>query len=56
VKSESVQPVRIRSKGVSVYLGSYSGDGKGNRAVEALGTKAHARSVSKCAGRNASEG
>jgi hypothetical protein len=54
-ESESVQPVQVRSKEVSVHLGSYSGDGKGNRAVEALGTKAHVWWVSKCTGRNASE-
>jgi hypothetical protein len=55
VKGESVQPVQVRSKEVSVRLGSYLGDSKGNRAVEAPGTKAHVRWASKCAGRNASE-
>jgi len=55
VKGESLQPVRVRSKEVSVRLGSYLGDGKGNRAVEALGTNAHVWWASKCAGRNASE-
>jgi hypothetical protein len=55
VKSESVQPVQVRSKEVSVHLGSYPGGGKGNRAAEALGTNAHVGWVSKCAGRNASE-
>ena len=38
MKGESVQPVQVRSKEVSVHLGSDSGDGKGDRAVEALGT------------------
>jgi len=55
VKGESVQPVEVRSKEVSVRLGSYLGDGEGDRAVEAPGTTAHFRWVSKCAGRNASE-
>ena len=55
MKGESVQPVQVRSKEVSVHLGSDPGDGKGDRAVEALGTDAHVRWVSKCAGRNASE-
>ena len=55
VKGESVQPVQVRSKEVSVRLGSYLGGGKGNRAVEAPGTNAHVGWVSKCAGRNASE-
>jgi len=55
VKSESVQPVQVRSKEVSVRLGSYLGGGEGNRVVEAPGTEAHFGWVSKCAGRNVSE-
>ena len=55
MKGESVQPVEVRSKEVSVRLGSYLGDGEGNRAAEAPGTEAHIRWASKCAGRNASE-
>jgi hypothetical protein len=39
VKGESTQPVQVRSKEVSVRLGSYPGDGEGDRAVEAPGTE-----------------
>jgi hypothetical protein len=38
VKGESTQPVRVRPKEVSVRLGSYPGDGEGDRPVEASGT------------------
>ena len=40
VKGESTQPVRVRSEEVSVRLGSYPGDGEGDRTIEAPGTKA----------------
>ena len=55
VKGESTQPVRVRPKEVSVHLGSYPGDGEGDRPIEAPGTKARLGRVSKRAGRNASE-
>ena len=38
VKGKSTQPVRVRPKEVSVRLGSYPGDGEGDRPVETLGT------------------
>jgi len=50
-----MQPVQVRSKEVSVRLGSYLDDWEGDRTVEAPGTTAHVRWVRKCAGRNASE-
>jgi hypothetical protein len=34
-----MQPVRVRSKEVSVHLRSYPGGGKGDRPVEAPGTE-----------------
>ena len=55
VKGESTQPVQVRPKEVSVRLGSYPGDGEGDRAVEAPGTEVRLGRASKCAGRNASE-
>ena len=55
VKGESMQPVQVRPKEVSVRLGSYPGDGAGDRAVEAPGTAVRFGRASKCAGRNASE-
>lgn len=39
MKGQSTQPVQVRPKEVSVRLGSYPGDGEGDRAVEAPGTK-----------------
>jgi hypothetical protein len=38
VKGQSSQPVKVRPKEVSVHLGSYLGDGAGDRAIEAPGT------------------
>jgi hypothetical protein len=55
VKGESTQPVQVRPKEVSVRLGSYPGDDKGDRVVEAPGTETRFGRVSKCMGRNASE-
>ena len=55
VKGESTQPVRVRSEEVSVRLGSYPGDGEGDRAIEAPGTEVRFGRASECAGRNASE-
>jgi hypothetical protein len=55
VKGESMQPVQVRPKEVSVRLGSYPGDGAGDRAVEAPGTEVRFGRASKCAGHNASE-
>ena len=55
VKGESTQPVKVRSKEVSVGLGSYPGDGEGDRPIEALGTETRLGRVRKRAGRNASE-
>jgi hypothetical protein len=43
VNGESVQPVQVRSKEVSVRLGSYLDDGEGDRTVEASGTTVHVR-------------
>jgi hypothetical protein len=54
-KASQTQPVQVRSKEVSVHLGSYPGDGKGDRAVEALGTEIRRGRVSERTGRNASE-
>ena len=50
-----MQPVQVRSKEVSVRLGSYPGGGESDRAVEAPGTKVRLGRASKCAGRNANE-
>jgi hypothetical protein len=55
VKGESAQPVQVRPEEVSVRLGSYPGDGEGDRAVEAPGTETRLGRVSKRVGRNASE-
>ena len=55
MKGESTQPVKVRSKEVSVGLGSYPGDGEGNQSIEALGTETRLGRVRKRAGRNASE-
>lgn len=33
-----MQPVKVRPEELSVRFGSYPGDGKGDRTVEALGT------------------
>ena len=40
MKGQFTQPVKVRPKEVSVHLGSYPGDGEGDRAVEAPGTEA----------------
>ena len=40
MKGESTQPVKVRPKEVSVGLGSYPGDGEGDRPIEAPGTEA----------------
>ena len=55
VKGESTQPVKVRPKEVSVGLGSYPGDGEGDRVIEAPGTEVRFGRASECAGRNASE-
>ena len=55
MKGESTQPVRVRSEEVSGRLGSYPGDGEGDRTIEAPGTKVRFGRASKCTGRNASE-
>jgi hypothetical protein len=55
VKGQSTQPVQVRSKEVSVHLGSDPGDGKGDRTVEAPGTETRLGRVSERTGRNASE-
>jgi hypothetical protein len=55
VKGESTPPVKVRSEEVSVRLGSYPGDGKGDRAVEASGTEVRFGRASEWMGRNASE-
>ena len=55
MKGESTQPVQVRPKEVSVRLGSYPGDGEGDRAVEAPGTAVRFGRASECTGRNASE-
>jgi len=55
VKGQSTQPVQVRSKEVSVHLGSYPGDGEGDRTVGAPGTEIRLGRVSKRTGRNASE-
>jgi len=55
VKGQSTQPVKVRSKEVSVHLGSYPGDGEGDRPVEAPGTEIRFGRVSERTGRNASE-
>ena len=55
VKGESTQPVKVRSKEVSVGLGSYPGDGEGDQSIEAPGTETRLGRVRKRAGRNASE-
>lgn len=39
MKSALRLPVKVRSEEVSVHLGSYPGSGKGDRPVEASGTK-----------------
>jgi hypothetical protein len=39
VQGQSTQPVKVRSKEVSVHLGSYPRDGEGDRPVEASGTE-----------------
>ena len=39
MKGESTQPVKVRSKEVSVGLGSYPGDGEGDQSIEAPGTE-----------------
>ena len=39
MKGEFTQPVQVRSKEVSVRLGSYPGDGEGYQPIEALGTE-----------------
>jgi hypothetical protein len=39
VQGQSTQPVQVRSKEVSVHLGSYPGDSEGDRPVEASGTE-----------------
>jgi hypothetical protein len=54
-QGQSTQPVQVRSKEGSVHLGSYPGGGKGDRAVEALGTGIRLGRVSERTGRNASE-
>jgi hypothetical protein len=43
VKGKSTQLVQVQPKEVSVHLGSYSGDGKGDRPIEAPRTKARRR-------------
>ena len=55
MKVKSTQPVKAQSKEVSEHLGSYPGDGAGDRAVGAPGTEIRVRRVSERAGRNASE-
>ena len=55
MQGQSTQPVQVRSKEVSVHLGSYPGGGEGNRAVEAPGTEIRLGRVSEGTGRNASE-
>jgi len=55
VKGKSTQPVRVRSKEVSVHLGSYPGGEEGDQIVEAPGTEVRFGRASKRAGRNASE-
>src|SRR6266851_8003074 len=55
VQGQSAQPVKVRSKEVSVHLGSYPGDGEGDRPVEAPGTEIRFGRVSERTGRNASE-
>ena len=47
--------VGVRSEEVSVRLGSYPGDGEGDRAIEAPGTEVRFGRASECTGRNASE-
>jgi len=54
-EGQSTQPVQVRSKEVSVHLGSYPGDGEGDRPVEASGTEIRLGRVSERTGRNASE-
>jgi hypothetical protein len=55
VQGQSTQPVKVRSREVSVHLGSYPGDGEGDRPVEASGTEIRLGRVSERTGRNASE-
>ena len=55
VQGQSTQPVQVRSREVSVHLGSYPGGGEGDRAVEALGTEIRLGRVSERTGRNARE-
>jgi hypothetical protein len=55
VKGQSTQPVQVRSKEVSVHLGSYPGDGEGDQTVGAPGTEIRRGRVSERTGRNASE-
>jgi hypothetical protein len=55
VQGQSTQPVKVRSKEVSVHLGSYPRDGEGDRPVEASGTETRFGRVSERTGRNASE-
>ena len=43
------------TKEVSVRLGSYPGDGEGDRPIEASGTEVRFGRASECMGRNASE-
>ena len=38
MQGQSTQPVQVRSKEVSVHLGSYPGDGEGDQTVGAPGT------------------
>ena len=55
MKGESTQPVQVRPKEVSVRLGSYPGDGEGDRAIEAPGTEVRFGRASECTGGNVSE-
>ncbi len=55
MKGQSTQPLQVRSKEVSVHLGSYLGDGEGDRTVEAPGTEIRLGRVSERTGRNTSE-
>ncbi len=55
MQGQSTQPVKVRSKEVSVHLGSYPGDGEGDRPVEASGTEIRLGRVSERTGRNAGD-
>jgi hypothetical protein len=55
VQGQSAQLVKVRSKEVSVHLGSYPGEGEGDRTVEASGTEIRLGRVCERTGRNASE-